>query len=243
MNESSDMVYNEKLKVDWGLYIMHKRITLALIVLSLSVFATSKEIAAQAEPSAARASKTMVTDQDAVNNALNVGAKMPSFSLKESNGKVVSSKERLKQGNLVIVFYRGAWCPFCNIYLHNLQKRLKDITDAGGKLVAISVEDPDASMAVAKKNDVLFTVLSDPQLETARKFKIVYQLPDKTDMLYKSRGLDVAKHNEMEKPELPLAATYIVNKKGTIVYAFLDTDYKKRAEPDVIIENLKKIKS
>lgn len=241
MNELSDMVYNEKLKVDWGLYIMHKRITLALIVLSLSVFATSKELAAQVEPAVNKGSKTLVTDQDAVNNALNVGAKMPSFSLKDSTGKTVSSKDLLKQGNLVIVFYRGAWCPFCNIYLHNLQKRLKDITDAGGKLVAISVEDPDASMAVAKKNELLFTVLSDPQLETAQKFKIVYQLPDKTDTLYKSRGLDVAKHNEMDSPELPLGATYIVNKKGKIVFAFLDTDYKKRAEPDVIIENLNKI--
>ncbi|MGE0246552.1 MAG: peroxiredoxin-like family protein [Pyrinomonadaceae bacterium] len=190
-----------------------------------------------------RETKTIVTDQDAVNSALNVGAKMPSFSLKDGSGKMVSSKDLLKQGNLVIVFYRGDWCPFCNLYLRSLQKRLTDISDAGGKLVAISVENPDASMAVAKKNEVLFTVLSDPKLETARKFKIVYQLPDKTDTLYKSRGLDVAKHNEMERPELPIAATYIVNKKGKIVYAFLDTDYKKRAEPDVIIENLKKLKS
>lgn len=220
---------------------MIKRISLAFLILSMFIF--SQEIFAQMETAVTKESKAIVTDQDAVNNALDVGAEMPSFSLKDSNGKTVSSKDLLKQGNLVIVFYRGAWCPFCNLYLHNLQTRLKDITDAGGKLVAISVETPDASSAVAKKNEVLFTVLSDPQLETARKFKIVYQLPDKTDMLYKSRGLDVAKHNEMEKPELPLAATYIVNKKGNIVYAFLVTDYKKRAEPDVIIENLRKIKN
>ena len=108
-------------------------------------------------------------------------------------------------------------------------------------LVAISVENPDASMTVAKKNEVQFTVLSDPNLDLARKFGIVYQLPDETAAKYASRGLDLAKHNEMAKPELPLAATYIINRQGKITYAFLETDYKKRAEPDAIIENLKRI--
>jgi len=208
-----------------------------LSVLILGVFAVGHFIFAQTGTST-----NFVTADDAAKNALNVGAKMPAFLLKDSTGKTVSSKDLFQQGNLVLVFYRGSWFPFCNVYLHNLQKRLKDITAAGGKLAAISVEDPDASMAVAKKNEVVFTVLSDPKLETARKFGIVYQLPTQTDELYNSRGLDVAKRNEMEKPELPLAITYIINKKGKIVYAFLETDYKKRAEPDAIIENLKKIK-
>lgn len=185
---------------------------------------------------------SVVTVDDAVKTALNVGAKMPAFTLKDSFGKDVSSRDLLKKGNLVVVFYRGSWCPFCNAYLHKLQGRLADITSAGGNLVAISVENPDASMAVAKKNEVQFTVLSDPNLDTARKFGIVYQLPDTTNTAYKSRGLDVAKHNAMTLPELPLAVTYIIDRKGKIVYAFLETDYKKRAEPDVIIENLKKIK-
>lgn len=184
----------------------------------------------------------IVTDADAVKNALNVGAKIPNFALSDSTGKTVSSKDLLKDGNLVIVFYRGAWCPFCNTYLRNLQKRLTDITAARGKLVAISVENPDASMTVAKKNEVGFTVLSDPGLETARKFGIVYQLPAETDEKYKTYGIDLAKRNAMDKPELPLSATYVVNKKGKIVYAFLEADYKKRAEPDVIIAELAKIK-
>jgi peroxiredoxin len=196
-----------------------------------SIFAFSLGTAAQT-----------VSPEDAVKNALNVGAQAPSFELKDSTGKNVSSKDLLKSGNLVLVFYRGSWCPFCNLYLRNLQKRLTDITNAGGKLVAISVENPDASMAIAKKNEVQFTVLSDPNLDSARKFGIVYQLPPATDEAYKPHGLDIAKHNAMAKPELPLAVTYIIDKQGKIVYAFLDTDYKKRAEPDVIIENLRKIK-
>lgn len=216
---------------------MKKTFVIAFTLLFSAIFMLAQNASAQTSDTG-----KFVSDADAVKNALSVGAQMPQFSLKDSTGKVVSSKELAKNGNLVIVFYRGSWCPFCNLYLRNLQKRLADITAAGGKLVAISVENPDASMAVARKNEVQFTVLSDPDLDVARKFGIVYQLPPATDEMYKSHGLDIAKHNEMQKPELPLAATYVIDKNGKIVFAYLDTDYKKRAEPDVIIENLKKLK-
>ncbi len=186
-------------------------------------------------------SSDFVSDEMAVKNAVKVGAKMPSFTLKDTDGKTVSSDELLNKGNLVITFYRGAWCPYCNLYLRNLQKNAADIKAAGGEIVAISVENPDKSTVVAKKNELLFTVLSDPKLETARRFGIVYQLPPETDEKYKSKGLDVAKNNEMERAELPLGATFIVNQQGKIVYAYLDKDYTKRAEPSVIIEELKKI--
>lgn len=209
--------------------------TLLCIVLTILFF-----VSAKAQSPSPTTETKIVTEADAVKSALNTGAKMPEFVLKDQNGRDISSKDLRRKSNLVIVFYRGSWCPFCNTYLRSLQKRLNDITGAGATLVAISVETPDASMAIAKKNEVGFTVLSDPALETARKFGIVYQLSPETDAQYKSYGLDLAKHNGMGKPELPLAATYIVNKKGKIVYAFLETDYKKRAEPDVIIENLRK---
>ncbi len=185
----------------------------------------------------------IVSADDAAKNALNVGAKMPSFSLKDSNGKTVNSDDLLKQGNLVVVFYRGSWCPFCNLYLRNLQKNLAQIKAAGGNLVAVSVENPDNSLSVTKKNELDFTVLSDPNLKVAKQFGIVYDFPKETGEKYKANGLDIAKHNEMEKAQLPLSATYVVNKKGEIVYAFLETDYKQRAAPEVIIETLSKIKS
>jgi peroxiredoxin len=185
----------------------------------------------------------IVSAEDAAKNALNTGATMPAFSLKDSNGKTVESRDLLKQGNLVVVFYRGSWCPFCNLYLRNLQKNMSQIKAAGGNLVAISVENPDNSLSVAKKNELDFTVLSDPNLTVARSFGIVYQMSKETDELYKSKGLNVAKHNDMERAELPLSATYVVNRKGEIVYAYLEPDYKKRAAPEAIIETLQKIKS
>ncbi len=148
----------------------------------------------------------------------------------------------LKQGNLVVVFYRGSWCPFCNAYLRKLQNNLTQIKAAGGNLVAISVENPDNSLAIVKKDELDFTVLSDPNLNVARQFGIVYDFPKESDEKYKANGLDIAKHNAMDKPQLPLSATYVVNKKGEIVYAFLEPDYKKRAAPEAIIESLKQIK-
>lgn len=196
-------------------------------------------IASQSTTAQEIAMMSMVSPADAAKKALNVGAKAPAFELKDSNGKLVSSSDLLKQGNLVVTFYRGAWCPFCNTYLRKLGQRMQDIKAAGANLVAISVENPDSSMAVAKKNEVLFPVLSDPNLDVARKFGIVYEMPPATAEQYKSRGLDLAKRNSMAKPELPLSVTYIIDKTGTITYAFIETDYKKRAEPEVIIDNLK----
>jgi peroxiredoxin len=183
-----------------------------------------------------------VSVEEAAKTALNVGAKMPAFTLNDSLSKSVSSKDLLKQGNLVLVFYRGAWCPFCNKYLHQLQQSLPQIKQAGGNLVAISVEPPDRSIGIAKKNELEFTVLSDPNLTVARMFHIVYQLPDATNERYKKGGLDLATYNHTEKAELPISATYIVDKKGKVVYAYIEPDYKKRAEPSILLAELAKIK-
>ncbi len=184
-----------------------------------------------------------VTAEEVAKTALTVGAAMPLFNLKDAKGNSVASDDLLKQGNLVVVFYRGAWCPFCNLYLRNLQKNLTQIKENGGVLVAISVENADTSMSIAQKNNVEFTVLSDPHLDLARKFGIVYQLSAETNEKYKGYGVDLVKQNGTEKPDLPLSATYVVNQKGDIVYSFLEPDYQKRAEPSEIIATLKKMKA
>lgn len=220
-----------------------KIFSLLLIICACAYNANSQESATSGGMIRESAAQKAVSADDAAKKALNIGAKMPSFKLKDSTGKIVESSDLLKRGNLVVVFYRGSWCPFCNLYLRSLQKNIVQIKEAGGNLVAVSVENPDNSLKVSRKNELGFTVLSDPNLTTARKFGIVYQMPKETDELYKTRGLDVAKHNEMERAELPLSATYIVNQKGEIVYAYLEPDYKKRAAPEVIVEALSKIKA
>ena len=183
-----------------------------------------------------------VSDEDAAKSALKVGDQMPSFALPNAKNEKISSGELLKKSNLIVVFYRGDWCPFCNMYLQRLQKSNKDFKANGGSLVAISIENPDDSLTLSQKHKLDFTVLSDKNLDLARKFKIVYQLPPKTDKKYKENGIDLVKDNGTDKPELPLSATYIVNQDGKITYAFLEPDYKKRLEAEVIIDELKKIK-
>ncbi len=171
-------------------------------------------------------------------SALNVGDKMPEFALADAFEKKVTSKELLEKGHLVVVFYRGAWCPFCNLYLRGLQKRLPDFGREGANLVAISIEPADKSLALAQKNKLNYTVLSDPNLDVARKFGIVYEIPKVTNDAILEIGFDIAKYNGMEKAELPLSATYVVSKEGKIVFAFLEPDYKKRADPDDMLKVL-----
>ena len=182
-----------------------------------------------------------VSVDDAAKTALKAGDKMPAFVLPDARDQMVSSEDLLKKSNLVLVFYRGEWCPYCNLYLKRLQDRGKDIKANGGALVAVSVESPDDSLTVSEKNKLDFTVLSDNNLELARKFRIVYQIPQKTDKRYKEKGIDLVRDNGTEKPELPISATYIVNQEGEITFAFINPDYKKRLEPDDIIAQLKKI--
>lgn len=200
---------------------------------------TSNELVVQP---AATPVDALVSAEQAAQNALKTGDKMPLFELPDSKKNVVKSSELLKDSNLVVVFYRGGWCPFCNIYLKKLQDRLADIKAAGGELVAISAENPDDSLSTVEKDNLKFYVLSDAKLAFARKVGLVYQLPDKTDAKYKEMGIDLVGNNDMDKPELPVSATYAVNQNGEIVYAFVEPDYKQRAEPDIVIAELQKIK-
>lgn len=218
---------------------------LAAVILWSGACSSETPTLAQKTPEKESAKKTgsdeFVSVEQAVANALKAGDEMPAFELPDARNELVRSRDLLARSNLIVVFYRGDWCPYCNLYLKRLQKSVGDFRKNGGELVAISVEDPDESLSVAQKNSLDFRVLSDRNLELARKFGIVYQLPPETDERYKRSGIDLVRDNRTEKPELPLSATYIVDRNGRITYAFLDPDYKKRLEAEDIIEQLRKI--
>lgn len=167
---------------------------------------------------------------------------MPAFELPDAHGQMVSSDELLADGALVIVIYRGAWCPYCNLYLHALQEYLPEFESLGASMVAISGEPPDRSLEVEQKDSLTYPVLSDTALIASRKFGIVYEVPQVIQKVMTERGFDLKTYYGTDKAELPLSATYVVDRNGKIIYAFLDPDYKLRAEPVDIIAALKKNK-
>jgi len=172
--------------------------------------------------------------------ALKKGDHIPPFELKDAHGNVLSSDELLKKGPLVISFYRGGWCSFCTLELRSLQQHWGEIKAHGGTLVAISPELPDHSRKTVETNHLEFYVLSDTDNRVAKSFGLVYELMKELANLYRlAFSLDLKKINGTDKFELPIPATYVVNRRGVIRHAFIDADYQKRMEPSEIIETLK----
>lgn len=126
--------------------------------------------------------------------------------------------------------------------LQSLQKHLGQIQDLGANLIAISPEMTDKSLSVYEKNNLKFSVLSDHNNTVAKKFGLVFELSSDVDMLYKNElKLDLAANNSVDKPELPIPATYVIGKDKKIKYAFVNSDYTQRAEPNEIVNVLKKL--
>lgn len=174
-------------------------------------------------------------------NGLSKGEKAPDFTLPDAKGGQVQLSEQLKQGPAIVTFYRGGWCPYCNMELRAYQEIMEDIHNEGAQLIAISPQTPDQSMTTQEKNDLQYHVLSDVGNKTAQQFNLVYELPDYLVDVYKDKGLNVDKHNGDESWTLPISATYIIDTDGTIVYEYTKSDYKDRAEPSEVLQKLKKV--
>ncbi len=170
------------------------------------------------------------------------GARAPEFSLPNAKGETVRLSDLLAKGPVVVSFYRGGWCPYCNLELKALQERLPEIADLGASLVAISPETPDNSLTSAEKNALEFEVLSDTGNAVARGFGLVFKLADELKPIYEGFGIDLVKHNADESYELPLPATYVIDRDGTVRKAFVDADYTKRLDPEEIVDSLRRAK-
>jgi peroxiredoxin len=175
--------------------------------------------------------------------ALKVGDHAPPIVLGNAKGETVDVGVLLKRGPVIVTFYRGGWCPFCNLGLRALQRLLPDIEAVGASLVAISPEKPDDSLSTAEKNALTFDVLSDVGQKVGRAFRLVYEFNDELKSAYKEFGLDIpAKNGAGDEWALPISATYIVDRDGIIIYAYTDADYRDRADPDDILKFLKSVR-
>ncbi|WP_298146575.1 peroxiredoxin-like family protein [Flavobacterium sp.] len=170
-------------------------------------------------------------------NALRQGDYSIDFMLKDAAGNTVSLKEKLKQGRVVLTWYRGGWCPYCNLTLRNLQSFIPEFEKRNTKLVALTPELPDHSLTTKEKNELTFDVLTDINNEVARKYGLVFKVSDEVNSFYK-KFHDLLDFNGGSGDELPLTATYVIEQNGLISYSFVDVDYRKRAEPAEIVAHL-----
>lgn len=166
-------------------------------------------------------------------------ATFPAFALANANNETRSLETLLKTGPLVISFYRGAWCPYCNLEISALQKRLPEITAMGAQLIAISPQTPDKSLDQITNSKLSFEVLSDVGNTLAKECGLVFTLPESLRPIYTAWQIDIPDHNGDDSFELPMPATYIIDTDGHVHYAFVDMDYTQRLEPNIIIEQLK----
>lgn len=171
--------------------------------------------------------------------AIKVGDKAPDFSLPNANGRKVALYENLNQGPVLISFYRGGWCPFCNLELRAYQKMLPDIKACSATLIGISPEQPDYSLTTVEKNHLEFEVLSDLENKVATKYGLVFALDTSIRRLYAELGAELPKINADESWTLPIPATYLVDQDGIIIWANVNANYLERAEPAIVLSALK----
>ncbi|NDI36797.1 peroxiredoxin-like family protein [Chengkuizengella sediminis] len=173
---------------------------------------------------------------------LKVGDIAPDFTLKNAVGEEVHLYEELNKGPVILSFYRGEWCPYCNLEVRAYQQKINEITELGAQLFAISPEEPNYSLTLKEKHDLSFQVLSDIGSKISVDYKLTFQLPDYLKEVYKNVfQYDLVKRNNDVSWTLPIPATYIINSNKKIVAGFASAEYYKRMEPSEAIETLKKL--
>jgi peroxiredoxin len=170
-----------------------------------------------------------------------VGEAAPPFSLPDARGRKVSLGDLLLNGPVVLVFYRGLWCPFCNIHLRALQSVLPQITDLGATLVAVSGQTPDKTLATVERNDIDYPVLSDAGLTVARSYGLAFELPDYLREVYSGLGHPVPAFNGTSEHTLPIPGTFVIDTGAVVRFAHADPDYRYRADPADILAALREV--
>lgn len=181
-----------------------------------------------------------VKNSGVLEKALKKGDSAPNFTLKNATGEDISLYKMLEKGPVVLTWYRGGWCPYCNLTLRYLQEELPNFKKYGAQLVALSPEIPDQSLNTQEKNKLKFEVLSDIDNQVGLEYGVVYDLPAEIAKRYEV-GFGLSEYNGNNKAQLPLSATYIINTDKTITYSYLNADYRERAEPQDLIEVLKRL--
>ncbi|MDA1229289.1 MAG: peroxiredoxin-like family protein [Planctomycetota bacterium] len=210
---------------------MLKSITLAITLLSLGAAFPSGY--AEENPIAADAKET---------KPLKAGAEVPEVSVQSADGKAVTIASLHEKRPVVLVFFRGGWCPICTRHTTELIKSYPEIQELGAEMVGISPDTPENSKGNAEKNSIPFPLLSDADIRATRAFGLAFKVDDATVTKYKGFGIDLEKASGQQHHTLPIPAVYIVDKTGTIIFAHSNPDYSERLDTKIIIAELEKLK-
>jgi len=181
-------------------------------------------------------SQSEIAAESTAISPLLIGEKIPNIALSDVSGKKINLLELAAQKPSVIVFYRGGWCPYCNLHLSELQTIEPDIIKAGYQIIAISPDSPESLQASISKNKLKYILLSDNQTEASRGFGLAFQAPERyAEMLSKASA-------EQNKNILPVPAVFVVNPAGEILFEHINPDYKKRLKGSLLLAVLKELK-
>ena len=167
--------------------------------------------------------------------ALQVGTRAPDVTLPDAMNRPVRLSDLWRRGPLVLIFYRGGWCPYCNLELRAWSEHLASLRHMGAQLVAVSPQTPDNSLSTVQKNELAYPVLSDSELRASEAFGVGFQLPPQLIELYGRVGNDLPVLNGNGRWVLPVPATYVIDRDGRLVFAHVEADYRERAEPALVL--------
>ena len=205
-------------------------------------FAERKDLIAKYVPGDVQAvhARTVAAlkEQELAANALGIGGRTAAFKLPDHNGKLISSTELLSKGRLVICFIRGRWCPFCVGQMEAMSAVAAQIDAAGASLVAISPQTEKQAYFMHDQHKLAFPLLVDAHNEIARRFGLVYRVPEEQQAIYRRTFVNLPFVNGEDSWELPIPATYVIDRDGTILFASANEDYTERPEPLEILVRL-----
>jgi peroxiredoxin len=167
-----------------------------------------------------------------------INSKAPDFKAKDQNNKEIHLKDLLKTGKVVLIFYRGQWCPYCNKYLKKLEDSLQQIKAKGATVVAVTPELPGNISKTIEKTNADYSILYDEGLKIMKAYDVEFEVPENILTRYRNTGIKIDENNGKNGNYLPIPATYIIDKEGNITYRFFQADYKKRPSVKEILDNL-----
>ncbi len=181
---------------------------------------------------------TQVAAAGTVGHALQAGQLAPHFTLPDAGGQLQTLASLLQNGPVVLTFYRGNWCPYCNVQLRAYQQILPQLAQYGATLVAVSPQTPEHSSLTASDKDLTFAVLSDVGNAVARQYGLAYGVGTEVGSALRSVGIDLAAFNGTPDDELPLTATFLIGTDGLIAWAEVDANFKQRPDPTALLAAL-----